>query len=103
MSNNYVRLHNLRYDQRLEGDARDARLRCAQRLLAMRESLQDLRARKNDGSLLLATWNIRDFDSNKFGYGHRLPDCRRPSSTSRRSSPASISSPCRRSTATSRP
>lgn len=46
--------------------------RCATRLLAIRERLAGLRQRKSDGSLLLATWNIRDFDSNKFGYGPRL-------------------------------
>lgn len=48
--------------------------RCAARLLAIRERLAGLRQRKRDGSLLLATWNIRDFDSNKFGYGPRLPE-----------------------------
>src|SRR5262245_66227872 len=48
--------------------------RCAGRLLAMRDGLEPLRARKSDGSLLLATWNIRDFDSNKFGWGPRLPE-----------------------------
>lgn len=48
--------------------------RCADRLLAMRKSLDPVRRRKTDGSLLLATWNIRDFDSNKFGFGPRLPE-----------------------------
>ncbi|NYE20568.1 endonuclease/exonuclease/phosphatase family protein [Microbacterium immunditiarum] len=48
--------------------------RCADRLLAMRRTLAPLRRRRNDGSLLLATWNIRDFDSNKFGWGPRLPE-----------------------------
>ena len=48
--------------------------RCAERLLAMRRSLEPIRRRKSDGSLLLATWNIRDFDSNKFKYGPRLPE-----------------------------
>lgn len=50
------------------------RVRCADRLLAMRKRLEPLRQRKNNGTLLLATWNIRDFDSNKFGYGPRLPE-----------------------------
>jgi hypothetical protein len=40
----------------------------------MRASLAPLRKRKSDGSLLLATWNIRDFDSNKFRFGPRLPE-----------------------------
>jgi endonuclease/exonuclease/phosphatase family metal-dependent hydrolase len=48
--------------------------RCATRLLAMRQSLDAVRRRKSDGRLLLATWNIRDFDSNKFRYGPRLPE-----------------------------
>ncbi len=48
--------------------------RCAERLLAMRRSLEPIRRRKSEGSLLLATWNIRDFDSNKFKYGPRLPE-----------------------------
>ena len=46
--------------------------RCADRLLRIRERLKPLRERKRDSSLLLATWNIRDFDSNKFGFGPRL-------------------------------
>ncbi|WP_454798511.1 endonuclease/exonuclease/phosphatase family protein [Novosphingobium lindaniclasticum] len=44
---------------------------CAERLLAIRARQAQLRERKRDSSLLLATWNIRDFDSNKFGYGPR--------------------------------
>lgn len=40
----------------------------------MRASLEPIRRRKSDGSLLLATWNIRDFDSNKFGFGPRQPE-----------------------------
>jgi endonuclease/exonuclease/phosphatase family metal-dependent hydrolase len=68
MSNNYVRLKRLR-----RSDAAAAS-RCAERLLAMRRSLEPIRKRKSDSSLLLATWNIRDFDSNKFRYGPRLPE-----------------------------
>ncbi len=68
MSNNYGQLRELR-----RRDAAAAE-RCATRLLAMRQELAPLRKRKSDGSLLLATWNIRDFDSNKFGYGPRLPE-----------------------------
>lgn len=74
MSNKYSYLRRLRDDQRLNDTAETARVRCAERLLAIRESLDDLRSRKSDGSLLLATWNIRDFDSNKFGFGFRLPE-----------------------------
>jgi endonuclease/exonuclease/phosphatase family metal-dependent hydrolase len=68
MSNNYTGLHRF-----ADSDPAAAR-HCAQRLVVMRESLAPLRARKNDGSLLLATWNIRDFDSNKFGFGPRLQE-----------------------------
>ena len=48
--------------------------RCAERLLAIRKSLAPLRKRRSDASLLLATWNIRDFDSNRFGFGPRRPE-----------------------------
>jgi endonuclease/exonuclease/phosphatase family metal-dependent hydrolase len=48
--------------------------RCAERLLKLRQNLNPIRERKRGGSLLLATWNIRDFDSNKFKYGKRLPE-----------------------------
>lgn len=60
--------------KRLRREDPEAAGRCAARLLAMRDSLRDLRRRKSDRSLLLATWNIRDFDSNKFGFGPRLPE-----------------------------
>lgn len=66
MSNNYSRL------RAFEREDPVAAKRCAQRLLAMRASLAPLRKRKSDSSLLLATWNIRDFDSNKFKFGPRL-------------------------------
>jgi len=68
MSNSYFGL------RRLAQSDPSAAKRCAERLLAMRASLDAIRRRKNDGSLLLATWNIRDFDSNKFGFGPRLPE-----------------------------
>jgi len=48
--------------------------RCAERLLALRQQLDPIRTCKSDRCLLLATWNIRDFDSNKFGYGPRLDE-----------------------------
>lgn len=52
-----------------------ARGRVLNRLLALRAQLRkDIPEHKSDGSLLLATWNIRDFDSNKFGHGKRLPE-----------------------------
>ena len=74
MSNNYVALRRLRRDERLEENVDITRTRCAERLLAMRKRLRDVRSRKSEGSLLLATWNIRDFDSNYYKFGHRLPE-----------------------------
>lgn len=68
MANNYAALRQLsRRDP-------ETAARCASRLLAMRQDLASLRRRKSDSSLLLATWNIRDFDSNKFKFGPRLPE-----------------------------
>lgn len=68
MSNNYALL-----EQIAELDETAAK-RAAQRLGWMRRDLQSLRNRKSDGTLLLATWNIRDFDSNEFRQGPRLPE-----------------------------
>lgn len=68
MSLNYTGLRSLKY--------RDPEMakRCAQRLKRMRGSLEPLRARKSDSRLLLATWNIRDFDGNRFKWGPRLEE-----------------------------
>lgn len=68
MSNNYAGLRSE------FGEDRVGMARCADRLIAIRASLSDLRERKSDSSILLATWNIRDFDSNKFGFGPRLKE-----------------------------
>lgn len=68
MSNNYA---SLKRDLQREPGAAE---RCAARLLKIRQRLEPIRRRKSDGALLLATWNIRDFDSNKFGWGPRLPE-----------------------------
>ena len=49
--------------------------RIIKNLLALRRSLKkEMPERTADETLLLATWNIRDFDSNKFGHGPRLPE-----------------------------
>lgn len=49
--------------------------RASERLLALREgSLKKVREHRDDNSFLLATWNLRDFDSNKFGFGPRLAE-----------------------------
>jgi endonuclease/exonuclease/phosphatase family metal-dependent hydrolase len=53
----------------------EERQRVAQNLLELRhDSLAAVRAQRDDHSFLLATWNIRDFDSNKFGWGFREPE-----------------------------
>lgn len=52
---------------------RAMRSRCAERLLRLRETLAPLRAKRSDASLLLATWNIRDFGANRYA-GPRLPE-----------------------------
>lgn len=68
MGLNYTGLRTLRRSDRIMSE------RAAERLLKMRKRLQPLRARKRDDALLLATWNIRDFDSNKFKWGPRLEE-----------------------------
>ncbi len=68
MSNNYAGL------RRALRDEVGAAERCAERLLAIRKRLAPIRRRRSDAALLLATWNIRDFDSNKYGFGPRRPE-----------------------------
>ena len=48
--------------------------RIAERLIEIRKALkaQKVPPRNLDDTLLLASWNIRDFDSNKFHHGKRL-------------------------------
>jgi endonuclease/exonuclease/phosphatase family metal-dependent hydrolase len=49
--------------------------RTARNLLALRHQIgKEIPARTVDDTFLLATWNIRDFDSNKFGHGPRLKE-----------------------------
>ncbi len=51
------------------------RERAAARLLELRAQLRrEIPRRTVDDTLLLATWNLRDFDSNKFGHGPRLKE-----------------------------
>lgn len=66
MSNNYAGMR-----RRFGADVEGLR-RCAGRLIALRDALGAVREKRcSEGTLLLATWNIRDFDSNKFGFGPR--------------------------------
>ena len=54
---------------------RDFAPRAVDRLIDLRAGLdQEIPAKTATDTLLLATWNIRDFDSNKFGQGPRLPE-----------------------------
>jgi hypothetical protein len=47
--------------------------RTAERLLALRHKLQsEITDRVGKDSLLVATWNLRDFDTNRLGHGPRL-------------------------------
>ena len=49
--------------------------RTADRLLTLRRQLRrDLPRRTVDDTLLVATWNVRNFDSNRFGHGPRLKE-----------------------------
>lgn len=48
------------------------RLRVLDRILDLRSALDDEVTRSGPDNLLLATWNIRDFDSNRFKHGPRL-------------------------------
>lgn len=51
------------------------RQRAAQKLLKLRKALDEqIPARTIDRTLLLATWNLRNFDSNRFGHGFRLQE-----------------------------
>lgn len=66
MSNNYVGVRKIQDPV--------MRARCAERLLAMRQTLAPLRAKRKDSSILLATWNIRDLGANTFNPAGRLDE-----------------------------
>lgn len=52
-----------------------AKERTIERLIALRGALQsEIKAKRGIGSILLASWNLRDFDNNKFGHGPRLDE-----------------------------
>lgn len=56
-------------------DSEDYAARAVSNLLALRKQIsKEIPSRTISETLLLATWNIRDFDSNKFGHGPRLPE-----------------------------
>ncbi len=52
-----------------------AKKRVIDKLIRLRGRLtSQITQKRSTGSILLATWNLRDFDSNKFGHGHRLEE-----------------------------
>ena len=60
----------MRYDFGLEESRR-----AAGKLLALRQQIKkQIQPRTVDDTFLLATWNLRDFDSNKFGHGPLLKE-----------------------------
>jgi hypothetical protein len=49
------------------------KVRTAERLLALKQKLRaEVTERAGRNALLIATWNLRDFDSNRLGHGPRL-------------------------------
>lgn len=53
----------------------DVRKRIVSNLLDLRKQLdEELPSKKFSESLILGTWNIRNFDDNRFGYGPRLEE-----------------------------
>jgi len=52
-----------------------AQVRTINNLIKLRKSLsRNIKDKRDEGSFLLASWNLRDFDSNKFGHGKRLDE-----------------------------
>lgn len=53
----------------------NAKKRVIDNLIRLRGRLRkDITQKRSDGTFLLASWNLRDFDSNKFGHGFRLDE-----------------------------
>jgi len=49
--------------------------RAIDRLIDLRGALyKEVKSKRDEGSILLASWNLRDFDDNKFGHGPRLDE-----------------------------
>jgi endonuclease/exonuclease/phosphatase family metal-dependent hydrolase len=63
------------YYKPLKYQTEDVRKRTVANLLDLRKQLDDeLPRKKVSESLILGTWNIRNFDDNRFGYGPRLEE-----------------------------
>jgi endonuclease/exonuclease/phosphatase family metal-dependent hydrolase len=64
--------YGIKYWPPEESFTRDERIRTTERLLILRDQLEaEIPTKTANETLLLATWNLRDFDSNKFGHGPR--------------------------------
>ena len=62
----------MKYDGLIEFK-KSNKIRIVDNILKLKNHLKGNIPNKNlNDSLLLATWNLRDFDSNKFGHGPRL-------------------------------
>lgn len=57
-----------------EPERAEAKLRTLDGLQRLREGLKAAIPGRTASTLLLGTWNIRNFDDNRFGYGPRLED-----------------------------
>jgi endonuclease/exonuclease/phosphatase family metal-dependent hydrolase len=62
----------LKADDALFANDAPGRARCVNTLLALRQALNQATPPRMPGSLLLGTWNLREFDSESWGY--RLPE-----------------------------
>jgi len=64
----------MKYDNLIE-HTQENQSRIASNLLRLKENLKSkVPPKKLNQTLLLATWNLRDFDSNKFKHGPRLSE-----------------------------
>jgi len=65
----------MKYDILKSGFGRKVSRRIVVNLLNLKEGLEKaVPPKTNNGNLLLATWNLHEFDSNRAGHGHRLPE-----------------------------
>jgi endonuclease/exonuclease/phosphatase family metal-dependent hydrolase len=65
----------MRYYQLKKDIKSDRREFVVNNILKLKNAVKQLVPKKSlDKNLLIATWNIRDFDSNKFGHGPRLKE-----------------------------
>lgn len=63
------------YTIKKEIKTKSKQLLVADKLIQLKSALQlAIPEKRLDRNLLLATWNIRDFDSNKFGHGPRMAE-----------------------------